>query len=250
MRVIPVIDIMQGKVVHAIKGYREEYRPLKSQILETQDPIEVALELKRRFGFDELYVADLDGIMKNEVNLSVLCNICKTGYLKVMVDAGVTNPVKAQALLSVGVAGIVVGTETLEHLEDLSRIVKLSGNIPIIGSIDVKDGKVLSKCKELSGVSPPEVAKLLKDCGVEQIVLLDISRVGSESGVKIGVAQSILNKVSLPLLVGGSVSSLKDIFALRGIGASGVLVATVLHNTQLNKRDIDFVRNVKKNFSI
>ena len=245
LRVIPVIDIMQGKVVHAIKGYREEYRPLNSKILETQDPVEVASELKRRFGFDELYVADLDGIMKDEVTLSVLCNICKTGNLKVMVDAGVNNAAKAQALLSSGVAGIIVGTETLETLEDLLTIVNLSRNVPIIGSIDIKDGKVLSKCRELSSASPPKVAKLFKDCGVKQIMLLDISRVGSEAGVKIDIAKSILNKVSLPLLVGGGVSSLKDIFALRAIGVSGVLVATVLHNAQLNKQEIDFVRNLK-----
>ena len=245
LRVIPVIDIMQGKVVHAIKGYRKEYLPLSSKILETEDPVEIVSELKRRFEFDELYVADLDGIMKDEITLSVLCNICKTGNLKVMVDAGVSNATKAQALLSSGVAGIIVGTETLEDLEDLLTIVNLSRNVPIIGSIDIKDGKVLSKCRELSSASPPKVAKLFKDCGVEQIVLLDISRVGSGSGVKIDIAKSILNKVSLPLLVGGSVSSLKDIFALRTIGVSGVLAATVLHNAKLNKREIDFVRNMR-----
>ena len=245
LRVIPVIDIMQGKVVHALKGYRNEYLPLSSKILETDDPVEVASELKRKFEFDELYVADLDGIMKDEITLSVLCNICKTGNLKVMVDAGVSNATKAQALLSSGVAGIIVGTETLEDLEDLLTIVNLSRNVPIIGSIDIKDGKVLSKCRELSGVSPSKVAKLFKDCGVKQIMLLDISRVGSEAGVKIDIAKSILNKVSLPLLVGGSVSSLKDIFALRTIGVSGVLVATVLHNAKLNKQEIDFVRTMK-----
>ena len=194
LRVIPVIDIMQGKVVHAVKGYREEYRPLKSKIFDTQDPVEIASELKRRFGFDELYVADLDGIMKDEINLSVLSDICKTGYLRIMVDAGVSNPVKAQALLSIGVSSIIIGTETLENLDDLLAIVNTSGNVPITGSIDVKDGKVLSKCCELSGVSAPIVAELLNDCGVEQIVLLDISRVGSESGVNIDVAKSILNK--------------------------------------------------------
>lgn len=245
LRVIPIIDIMHGKAVHAIKGYREEYRPLKSMISDTQDPVELASEFKRRFGFDELYVADLDGIMKDEINFSILEKICKTGHLRVMVDAGVNNLEKVQSLLSICVSDIVVGTETLESLDDLLAIVNTSGNVPIIGSIDVKDGKVLSKCRELSEVSPLKVAELLKDCGVEQIILLDISRVGSESGVDVGVAKSILDKVSLPLLVGGSVKSLKDIFALREIGASGVLVATVLHNTRLNKLDIDFVRNVK-----
>lgn len=245
MRVIPVIDIMGGEVVHAIKGYREEYRPLKSTLFNTLDPVEVASELKRIFGFDELYVADLDGIMKGEANIPLLRRLCKTGGTNVLVDAGVNVFSKALALMQTGVADIIVGTETLGYLEDLLKIVKVSGNNSITGSIDIKNGKVLSKCRQLSDVSPLNVAKLLEDSGVKQIILLDISRVGSESGVDVGVAKSILNVISVPLLVGGSVSTLKDIFALREIGVEGVLVATVLHNARLNRRDIDFIRGVR-----
>lgn len=244
MRIIPVIDILEGEVVHAIKGYREKYLPLQSELFKSLDPTEVASELKRIFGFEELYVADLDGIIKGSPNLSVLSSICKIGDLKVLADSGVNNSSKANKLRQTGVSNIIVGTETLNKIEDLLSIIKLSGNIPITGSLDIKDGKVLSQCKELTDVSPSEAAKIFEDNGVEQIILLDISKVGSESGVEVGLAESILDSINVPLLVGGSVSTLKDIFALRDIGVSGVLMATVLHKTRLNKIDIDFIKNL------
>ena len=244
MRIIPVIDVLQGKVVHAVKGYREKYLPLKSELFNTLEPTEVAAELKRIFGFEELYVADLDGIMKGTPNLDMISSICKIGDLKVLVDSGVNNSSKANKLLQTGVSNIVVGTETLCKIEDLLNIIKLSGDTPVTGSIDIRDGKVLSQCNELVDVSPSKAAKILEDNGVKQIILLDISKVGSESGVEVGLAELILNSINIPLLVGGSVSTIKDIFALREIGVSGVLMATVLHKTRLTKFDINFIKSL------
>lgn len=245
MRIIPVIDILHGEVVHAIKGYREKYLPLKSELFDTLDPIEIASELKRMFGFEELYIADLDGIINNTPNLSLLNNICKIGDLKVLIDSGVNNSSKAIELKEIGVSNIIVGTETLESIKDLRKIVKLSGNVPITGSLDIRDGKVLSKCNELKEISASKVAEILEDNGVEQIILLDISQVGAESGVDISLTESILPSIDVPLLVGGSVSNLKDIVALREIGVSGVLMATGLYKSRLNKHEINFIKGIK-----
>ena len=62
MRVIPVIDLKGGVAVHAVRGDRERYRPLRSGIAEGSDPVEVTRAVRERFGLDELYVADLDAI--------------------------------------------------------------------------------------------------------------------------------------------------------------------------------------------
>ena len=62
MRVIPVIDLKRGVAVHAVRGDRERYRPLRSRIAAGSDPVELTRAVRKRFGFDELYVADLDAI--------------------------------------------------------------------------------------------------------------------------------------------------------------------------------------------
>ena len=62
MRVIPVIDLKGGLAVHAVRGDRERYRPLRSRIAEGSDPVDLTHAVRERFGLDELYVADLDAI--------------------------------------------------------------------------------------------------------------------------------------------------------------------------------------------
>ena len=62
MRVIPVIDLKDAAAVHAVRGERERYRPLRSEIVAGSDPVEVTRAVRRAFGLDEVYVADLDAI--------------------------------------------------------------------------------------------------------------------------------------------------------------------------------------------
>ncbi|MCL4436238.1 MAG: HisA/HisF-related TIM barrel protein [Thaumarchaeota archaeon] len=241
-RVIPVIDIMQGTAVHAVGGHREDYRPLKSTLSVASDPVEVALGLKEQFGFDELYTADLDGITKGEANLPLLSKIFATKDLSVMVDSGVNSPEEAERLLEIGAVKVVIGSETLNSLDSLGRVVDAVGGTSATGSVDVKDGKVLSRCRELVEAKPVKAARILEGCGVGELILLDLSRVGSETGVDAHLVEAIVGAVDLPLLVGGGVSSIDDMRSLRDAGASGVLVTTALHRGLLSRREIDTVR--------
>ncbi|MDR2707803.1 MAG: HisA/HisF family protein, partial [Nitrososphaerota archaeon] len=61
MNVIPVIDVLNGIVVHAVRGNREEYKPLQSLLTFSVDPVEVATVFKLQ-GFSTLYLADIDAI--------------------------------------------------------------------------------------------------------------------------------------------------------------------------------------------
>jgi phosphoribosylformimino-5-aminoimidazole carboxamide ribotide isomerase len=242
LRIIPVIDTLRGVVVHAVQGHREEYHPLETEFSAAADPVEVASGLKSRFGCDELYVADLDGIMRGEADLSLLARLCRIGGMKVIADAGVNSPSKARALVDTGVVGVIVGTETLGRLEDMEEIIEVSGGVPVTGSIDIKGEKVISRCAALKGVRPLEAARMLEDNGVGQLILLDIGRVGSEVGVDVSLVEETVRAVDLPLLVGGGVASIEDVLALRNAGASGVLVATALYRGRLSRRDLDSVR--------
>jgi phosphoribosylformimino-5-aminoimidazole carboxamide ribotide isomerase len=57
MRVIPVIDLKSGAAVHAVRGERERYRPLRSGLVAGSDPVEVARAVREALGLGELYVA-------------------------------------------------------------------------------------------------------------------------------------------------------------------------------------------------
>jgi phosphoribosylformimino-5-aminoimidazole carboxamide ribotide isomerase len=107
--VVGVIDLQGGTAVHAVRGERERYRPLG-------DP----LSLARRYGLEELYVADLDAITGGDVQTAVIAALAREAH--VMVDAGVSEPERARALLDIGVDRVVVGTETLTDAGALDRL--------------------------------------------------------------------------------------------------------------------------------
>lgn len=90
MKVIPVIDVLGGKVVHAVRGRRKEYQPLRSRLCSSTSPLDVAAAF-RKLGFSTLYVADLDAILGGKANLPVLRDIADKNGLELMVDAGVDS---------------------------------------------------------------------------------------------------------------------------------------------------------------
>jgi uncharacterized protein related to proFAR isomerase len=74
LKVIPVIDVLDGLAVNAVRGRRQEYQPLNSTLCNSFEPIVVAKAFKT-LGFNELYIADLDGIMKGKVSFQILKQI-------------------------------------------------------------------------------------------------------------------------------------------------------------------------------
>lgn len=238
MKVIPVIDIMGGVVVHAKGGHRDHYQPVKSQLCDTSNPIDLALAFKKRFGFEELYIADLDSIIGIGSNTDMLRRIYESSNMKIIVDSGVNDVKKARELLQAGVEKIIVGTETLTSYASLKSILNFANYEQVIVSIDVKDGKILSKSKGIAGLSPERLAKRLELMGIKEIIVLDLSRVGRELGVNVDLIRRVLKSVSIHIIIGGGIRNIDDIILLRNMGVSGVLVSTALHNSKIKKRDL------------
>jgi phosphoribosylformimino-5-aminoimidazole carboxamide ribotide isomerase len=210
MRVVGVIDLKDGTAVHAVRGERERYRPLG-------DP----LALARRFGLQELYVADLDAIAGaggNDAGIRALA-----GEARVMVDAGVSEPERAQALLDLGVDRVVVGTETLTDADALDRLPDA------VLSVDLRDGRTLSPDPRLAGLPALDAVALLHRFGLREVIVLDLARVGSGAGPDVeAIAEIHAAFPELELLAGGGVRDADDLRALENAGAAGALVATAL----------------------
>ena len=62
MEIIPVIDIHHGQVVHAIEGQRQQYRPLRTSISESNSPENIVQAFINSYPFKTIYIADLDAI--------------------------------------------------------------------------------------------------------------------------------------------------------------------------------------------
>src|SRR5689334_18374651 len=111
MQIIPVLDLRAGIVVHARRGQRSEYAPLRSSLVQGCEPVAVARVLCAICGTRTLYVADLDALAGNPVDEATLAEMASVAAT--WVDAGATTPQRAAALARVGVARNVVGTQSI-----------------------------------------------------------------------------------------------------------------------------------------
>jgi phosphoribosylformimino-5-aminoimidazole carboxamide ribotide isomerase len=228
MRVIPVIDLKRGVAVHAVRGDRERYRPLRSRIADGSDPVAVTRAVRERFGLDELYVADLDAIAGEPGHPDVVAALAREA--RVMVDAGAVEPDAVAALLDLGAARVVIGTESLPGVDAFRRLRTALPDAPLVLSLDLRDRRVLSPDPALAGTDAPGALARLADAGASEAIVLDLARVGSGDGPDVDLLRDLRRRVpALALLAGGGVRDAADLRALAEAGAVGALVATALH---------------------
>jgi phosphoribosylformimino-5-aminoimidazole carboxamide ribotide isomerase len=237
LKIIPVIDILNKTVVHAVKGQRNNYQPIESILFKSTEPLEVAKGFKA-LGFNELYVADLDAIIDCSSNFQTLKSIADETGLKVMVDAGVTSVPRAQKLLASGVLKLVIGTETLQSKKFVKKAVEIFGSDRVVVSLDLKGDKVLVKLGFDGCLSPICLLQDFNRMGVTQIIVLDLLRVGSNEGVNTGFLKKVVAEVGVDVYVGGGVRDINDLADLRNIGVSGVLIASALHTGKISIDDL------------
>jgi phosphoribosylformimino-5-aminoimidazole carboxamide ribotide isomerase len=237
MKIIPVIDIYNGKVVHAVRGKRKEYRPIRSSLCKSINPIEVARVFKN-LGFTDLYIADLDAITGASMNFEVLKNIINETGLKLMVDSGINNIENAQKLLDTGVIKIIIGTETLQTKNFVHEAVALFGNERVIVSLDLKEDKVLLKSGFKGFSDTLNLLKEFKSMGVSQVIVLDLAKVGSCEGVNVEFLKKIVVEIGINIYVGGGVRNINDLIELKNLGLSGVLIATSLHKGKIKVKSL------------
>ncbi|WP_258359393.1 HisA/HisF-related TIM barrel protein [Moorella sulfitireducens] len=265
-RLIPVIDMKDGLVVHALRGERENYKPIKS-VLTSSAELDMVIEaFVRKFGLREFYLADLDAIAGDghtrdgqTGNLNILARIIQrnreiTGYMgriSFMVDAGAGDVVGVEQVLKAGADQVVIGTETLISLSHLEAIIKRYSSRHIIVSLDSREGRIISATPELADLTPPQALRQLRGLGVKKFILLELNRVGTGAGPDRRLIRECIAALVTPdyqssnsfLLVGGGVSGFNDLQWLANAGIDGALVATALHNGSLTYQDIKALKH-------
>lgn len=224
MQIVPVLDLKGGVVVHARRGERDNYAPLSSPLVDGCEPVAVARALCTLCRTRTLYVADLDALAGEPVDETTLTALCAVA--EPWVDAGATTPEAAAALHRSGVARRVVGTESLGPGAEVTP--------PVVLSVDLRDGRLISRDPELAGRGPAAAAPLARALNVRELLVIDLARVGSGSGPPLdAVAELAAALPGVAIYAGGGVRDDADLRALESAGAAGALVATALHERRL-----------------
>jgi phosphoribosylformimino-5-aminoimidazole carboxamide ribotide isomerase len=231
MWIVPVLDLKGGIVVHARRGQRANYDPLRSPLVDGCEPVEVARTLCAVCRTRNLYVADLDALAGKPVDEPTLAAL--GAVAEPWVDAGATTPERAGALARAGAARNVVGTESLGPDALTGRFLAAPAP-PRVLSVDLREGRVVSPDPQLAGRDPAAAVPLATALGVRELLVIDLARVGSGSGPPLRAVKQLADALpGVAIYAGGGVRDDDDLRALESAGAAGALVATALHEGRL-----------------
>jgi phosphoribosylformimino-5-aminoimidazole carboxamide ribotide isomerase len=221
--VIPVIDLQQGRAVHAIGGRRSAYRPLDSPLCRHGEVLPLVRRLHEDLGLGLLYVADLDAIAGGPPQHGLITAICEgLPGLRLWLDGGYRNAVGLAAAGPPDRVRPVIGTESWHD----------PGTLPDIGP-------VLSIDRDAAGLRDPSGLAADPRRWPEDLILMDLSRVGSAQGPALDLLREWQRRApTARLYLAGGVRDRTDLDTAAAAGAAGVLLASALHRGALRRTDL------------
>ena len=223
MLLVPVIDLMQGQVVRAVRGDRQSYRPITSRLCAGSDPVEVATALCRLCGSQRLYAADLDALLGGAVQSGVLRAILAAlPGVELWLDGGFASPAAAAALRDAlgphaGRVVPVFGSESLRSVQGLPHEALLS--------LDRRDGERLDPagCWDAPQHWP------------RRVIVMTLERVGADSGPDLETLRAVQQRSPGTQLIGaGGIRDAADLQQADAAGAHAWLVASALHDGRID----------------
>lgn len=228
MILIPVIDLMRGQVVRAVRGDRASYRPIVSSLCEGSDPVTVARALCAHCDSTRLYAADLDALTGGLPQAAVIGRILQAmPELEFWVDAGFADATAARHLreqLGDDARRVVpiFASESLRTRDDLAQC--FPDRDAGVLSLDRRDGRRLDPagCWDAPQDWPGRV------------IVMTLERVGADAGPDLATLREVQARSPATKLIGaGGIRHAADLEAASAAGAWAWLVASALHDGRL-----------------
>ena len=236
VELIPVIDLLHGRAVHARRGERTSYAPVRSALIPEAvgDPLALA-RAYRRLGAKACYVADVDAIQGEPRQEETLRNLAdpELGFgPNLWMDAGIRRAPDAERVLACGADKVIIALETVESGLEVPLLVRAVGVERAVFSLDLRRGRPLRDSAIWGSVAT--ALDFVLRSGVRRVLLLDLARIGSGEGVDLDLVRTVRRQApSLELYVGGGIRGAGDLRQLERAGVTGALLATSLHSGAL-----------------
>ncbi len=231
MILYPAIDLKDGRCVRLLKGAMDQVTVFND------DPADQA----RKFaadGFAWLHVVDLDGAVEGRsVNRAAVEAILKTAAIPVQVGGGVRTFEAVEEWIEAGVSRVMLGTAAVRD-PDLVKLAAAAFPEQIAVAVDIRDGRVaVGGWVETSELNPTDLARRFEDAGVAALIVTDIGRDGTLSGVNVEEIGALADAVTIPVIASGGVADVNDIHRLKarkGTPIAGAVLGKALYTGALD----------------
>ncbi|TCK69343.1 1-(5-phosphoribosyl)-5-[(5-phosphoribosylamino)methylideneamino] imidazole-4-carboxamide isomerase [Winogradskyella wandonensis] len=241
MRIIPAIDIIEGKCVRLTKG---DYDTKK---IYNENPLEVAKEFEAS-GIEYLHLVDLDGAKaKHIVNYKVLEQIASKTNLKIDFGGGLKSNEDLNIAFNCGARQITGGSIAVSDRETFEGWLSKYGPQKIILGADSNEGKIAINGWQDN--SKEEVVTFIKDYQrkhIQYVICTDISKDGMLEGPSLDLYKTIITSCSsksgaqsIKLIASGGVSGIKDLESLAAIGCEGVIIGKAIYENRISLKELE-----------
>ncbi|MCW3162307.1 1-(5-phosphoribosyl)-5-[(5-phosphoribosylamino)methylideneamino]imidazole-4-carboxamide isomerase [Chryseobacterium oryctis] len=237
MKIIPAIDIIDGKCVRLSKG---DYDTKK---IYNENPVEVAKKFES-FGIKFLHLVDLDGAKsKHIVNQKVLENIAKETSLQIDFGGGLKTKNDIEIAFNSGANQITIGSIAVQNPEFCYDIIEKYSSDKIILGADCDNRKIkTSGWLEETDKDLIDFILEYKNKKIENVICTDISKDGTLQGPSTDLYKDILSKTSINLIASGGISNIDDVYEMQKIGCSGTIIGKAIYEGKINMKELqDFI---------
>ena len=234
MKIIPAIDIIEGKCVRLSKGDYD------SKVIYNENPLEVA-KLFEDHGFNYLHVVDLDGAKSSKVvNFDILESISRNTNLKIDFGGGVKSTEDFKRVIDAGANQVTVGSIAVKNPLLLFDWIEQYGADRIILGADVKGLNIATDgWLETSNLT---LFNFLKDYhvkGIRNVLCTDISKDGMLEGPAFELYSFIMAEYpDVDLIASGGVSCIEDVIKLKKNGIPSVVIGKAIYENKIDLKEL------------
>jgi phosphoribosylformimino-5-aminoimidazole carboxamide ribotide isomerase len=244
MRIIPAIDIIDGKCVRLTKG---DYNTKK---IYNENPLEVAKEFEAA-GIEYLHVVDLDGAKASEIiNYKILEQIASKTNLKIDFGGGLKSDKDLEIAFNSGANQITGGSIAVKNPTVFESWIEKYGSEKIILGADFypdkSGGKIATNGwqEESSMELIPFISDYQKK-GIKYVICTDISKDGMLQGPSFNIYKEVLSEVKhLNLIASGGISTFDELPKLAANGCEGVIIGKAIYENKVSLKQLEnFILN-------
>jgi len=241
MRIIPAIDIIDGKCVCLTKG---DYETKK---IYNENPLEVA-KMFEASGIEYLHLVDLDGAKANHiVNYKVLEQIASKTKLKIDFGGGLKTNEDLLIAFNSGARQITGGSIAVKDPETFEGWINKYGGNKIILGADSDAGKVsISGWMEQTKEDVIPFIKGYQKKSIQYVICTDISKDGMLEGPSFDLYKEIIAECSnsssgqsIKLIASGGISHIDELPKLIELGCEGVIIGKAIYENRISLRDLE-----------
>jgi phosphoribosylformimino-5-aminoimidazole carboxamide ribotide isomerase len=234
MILYPAIDLKDGQAVRLYKG------DFNQMTVFDTDPAARAASFQA-MGFAYLHVVDLDGALKGAgANREAVSAIRAATSIPMQLGGGIRDLASIEATLDLGVTRVILGTIAARNPDFVKEAARafpgqVAVGIDAIGGMVAVEGWV-----ETTDLAALDLARQFEDVGVAALIVTDVGRDGTKTGINIEFTAGIANAVSIPVIASGGLAGVGDITALKaqtGTPIAGAILGRALYDGLIDPKE-------------